>query len=231
VVKPLLPIDARRANEMRGHVRKRRTWEFIVDIGPDPGTGRRRQKSKSGFPAKKEAHSGLRAFLSDMEGGGDLNPARNVLNDYLCRWLEFQRARGIRSSTLDGYEGYVRREILPVIGALEVAKLKPDHVRAVLTRMQGRGLAAATIAQVRGLLGSALRQAAENGLIPASPVTAVKRPRIRRPELHWPTAAQLGALLRVSKGTIWEIPLLLAAVTGARRSEILGLCWEEIDLG
>lgn len=40
---------------MKGHVRKRRTWEFIVDIGPHPVTGGRRQKSKSGFPTKKEA--------------------------------------------------------------------------------------------------------------------------------------------------------------------------------
>ena len=38
---------------MQGHVRKRRTWEFIVDIGAHPVTGRRRQKNKSGF-ARRE---------------------------------------------------------------------------------------------------------------------------------------------------------------------------------
>lgn len=27
---------------MQGHARKRRTWEFIVDIGPHPVTGHRR---------------------------------------------------------------------------------------------------------------------------------------------------------------------------------------------
>jgi integrase len=31
-------------------------------------------------------------------------------------------------------------------------------------------------------------------------------------------------------GTIWEIPLLLSIATGARRSEILGLSWENVDL-
>ena len=40
---------------MRGHVRKRRSWEFIVDVGNHPLTGNRRQKSKCGFATKKQA--------------------------------------------------------------------------------------------------------------------------------------------------------------------------------
>ena len=215
---------------MRGHVRKRRTWEFIVDVGPHPVTGRRRQKSKSGFATKKEAESALHEFIRLVDGGGDPCPERLRLAESLVRWLGYQRARGVRSRTLESYEGYIRREIAPVIGGLEIARIQPGHVRAVLARMQKRGLSAATIAQARGVLGSALRQAVEEGLIPSNPVTAVKRPRIRRRELHWPTVPQLTALLLASAGTIWEIPLLLGMVTGARRSEILGLAWEDVDL-
>jgi integrase len=215
---------------MRGHVRKRRTWEFIVDIGRDPVTGRRRQKSKSGLALRKEAESALHEFIRYMEGGGDPLPQRIRLAAYLNRWLEYQRTRGIRPRTLYGCEGYIRREIVPLIGGLEVGKLRPGHVRAVLTQMQRRGLAAATIAQVRGILGSALRQAVQDGLITANPVTSVKPPTVRRRELHWPTAAQLAELLQAAKGTVWEVPVLLAAVTGARRSEKLGITWEDVDL-
>ena len=148
---------------------------------------------------------------------------------HLRRWIDYQRARWIRTRTLEVYEGYFRREIVPVIGGLEIAKLKPGHVRAVLAGMQWRGLSAATITQARGALGSALRQAVEDGLIPANPVAAVKRPKQRRPELHWPTPDQLSALTEASKNTLWEIPVLLAAVTGARRSEILGISWDDVD--
>ena len=215
---------------MRGHVRKRRTWEFIVDIGPHPVTGKRRQKSKSGFATKKKAESALHEFIRHVEGGGDPCPERIRLVEYLTRWIGYQRARGVRSLTLESYEGYIRREIAPVIGGLELARIRSGHVRAVLIRMQQRGLSAATIAQVRGVLGSALRQAVEEGLIRANPVAAVKRPRIRRREFHWPTPQQLTALIEASTGTIWEIPLLLSIATGARRSEILGLAWEDLDL-
>jgi hypothetical protein len=123
---------------MQGHVRKRRTWEFIVDIGRHPITGKRRQKSKSGFATKKEAESALHEFIRYVEGGGDPCPERMALGAYLGRWLEYQRARGIRSRTLDGYEGYIRREILPSIGGLELGRIRPGHVRALLTRMQRR---------------------------------------------------------------------------------------------
>jgi integrase len=215
---------------MKGHLRKRRTWEFIVDIGPHPVSGKRCQKSKSGFATKKEAESALHEFIRHVEGGGDPCPERITLVEYLTRWIGYQRARGVRSLTVESYEGYIRREIAPLIGGLELARLRPGHVRAVLIRMQERGLSAATTAQVRGVLGSALRQAVEEGLIPANPVVAVKRPRIRRREFHWPTPQQLTALIDASSGTIWEIPLLLSVVTGARRSEILGLAWEDVDL-
>jgi Arm DNA-binding domain len=35
---------------MKGHVYKRgETWTFVVDVGRDPVTGKRKQKSKGGF--------------------------------------------------------------------------------------------------------------------------------------------------------------------------------------
>src|SRR6266511_5785122 len=125
---------------VQGHVRKRRSWEFIVDIGPHPVTGRRRQKSKGGFSTRREAESALHEFIRYIEGGGDPCPERISLADYLHRWLEYQRARGIRPRTLDGYEGYIRREIVPVIGGLELAKIRHGHIRAVLAQVQHRGL-------------------------------------------------------------------------------------------
>jgi integrase len=222
--------DPRQEVVMRGHVRKRRTWEYIVDIGPHPTTGRRRQKSKSGFATKKEAESALHEFIRYVEGGGDPSPERVRLGVYFGRWLDYQWARGLRARTLEGYEGYIRREIVPVIGGLELSKIRPSHVRAVLFRAQHRGLAPATIAQVRGVLGSALRQAVQDGLITANPVAAVKRPTLRRVEPHWPTSVELAALLEAARRTVWEIPILLATVTGARRSEILGISWVDIDL-
>jgi hypothetical protein len=72
----LSPIEPAKEATMQGHVRKRRTWEFIVDIGPHPLTVRRGQKSKSGFATRKDAESALHEFIRYIEGGGDPSPER-----------------------------------------------------------------------------------------------------------------------------------------------------------
>jgi hypothetical protein len=59
---------------MRGHVRKRRTWESVVDMGPHPTTRRRRQKSKSDSITEEER--GLHQFIRYVGGGGDPFPER-----------------------------------------------------------------------------------------------------------------------------------------------------------
>lgn len=42
------------ASKMKGTVKERgNTWSYIVDIGRDPITGKRRQKTKGGFSRKK----------------------------------------------------------------------------------------------------------------------------------------------------------------------------------
>jgi Arm DNA-binding domain len=97
--------------------------EFIVDVGHHPVTWRRRQKSKGGFASKKEAESALHEFIRHVEGGGDPCPERIELAAHLSRWLEYQRVRGTRARTLEAYEGYIRREIVPVIGRAALTRI------------------------------------------------------------------------------------------------------------
>ena len=54
--------------------------------------------------------------------------------------------------------------------------------------------------------------------------------RADRPQLVTPDARQLRALIEAARGTSWAIPVLLAATTGARRAEVLGLRWDHVDL-
>jgi integrase len=67
------------------------------------------------------------------------------------------------------------------------------------------------------------------GLLEANPATGVKRPKVRRPEMHTWSKEQLSAFLRGTRddrlGPLWH----MLALTGLRRGEALGLKWSDLD--
>jgi integrase len=62
------------------------------------------------------------------------------------------------------------------------------------------------------------------------PVTAIKRPRMARPDKAVPSPEQIKTLIELSRATEMEIPIIIGATTGLRRSETSGLLWPDIDL-
>jgi integrase len=93
-----------------------------------------------------------------------------------------------------------------------------------------RFLVPASVRQARAVLSASMRWAVEDGRLVVSPVSAVRPPKARRPELVIPDATQLSALLEAARGSTYEVPLVLAVATGMRRSEVLGVRWADVDL-
>lgn len=131
----------------------------------------------------------------------------------------------LRPTTARRYRGLLEADIWPVVGALELRKIRPGHVRAALETMQQRGLSARTVMQARAVLGVVMKQALMDGLIERNPVAAVPRPKPKQPNKKIPGPQQVRAFIVATKGDPWEVPMLLAATTGARRSEVLALSW------
>ena len=102
---------------MKGHVRKRgRKWCFVVDIGPDPLTGKRKQKWFSGYNTKRDAQRALAEKLTEIHRGDYIEPAQIPLGELLLDWLEQQVQPETSVSTFVTYSGIVRNHIIPSIG-------------------------------------------------------------------------------------------------------------------
>jgi integrase len=112
---------------------------------------------------------------------------------------------------------------------MRLDRVKPAHVRNVLDKASAT-LSARSVQHVRAVMSGLFATALEWELIAINPVKATKAVTAPRPELEVPTAEQTMALLEAAKGTQWATPLLLSIATGARRSEVLGLKWSEVDL-
>ena len=204
------------------------TWTYAADIGRDED-GRRIRRWKGGFRTKREAQAALNEFMHHVSLGGDPFPAKITVGQYVTTYLDHQSTR-TRPRTLIRYRSLLERYILPVVGRLELRRVKPAHVRAILDSMAQQGLSPRTRIQARAVVSSVLRQAIEDGLIETNAAQAVRPPKAERPRLKVPTPEELATLIRAARETPWEIPILLAATTGARRSEVLALRWADIDL-
>ncbi len=218
---------------MRGHVRRRgKSWCFVIDIGQDSKTGKRRQRWNSGHPTRKSAEEAMRRALGRLDVGDDPIPQAITLAEFVeQRWLPHLETQGKpRPSTRKRYASLLHRRVLPAIGSLRLDRVRPAHVQAVLDAATRGGSAPRTVAHLRAAVSSAFTMAVRWQLVVINPVRATTTPTPEAPRLVTPDVEQLRALADAAAGTPWAIPVVLATTTGARRGEILGLRWRDVDL-
>jgi integrase len=214
----------------QGSVRQRgRTWTVVFD---EPRAhGRRRQRSKGGFRTRKDAERYLREQLASLDARTYVAAHKLTVASYLTgHWLPAMHARGLRPSTLDRYESHVRCAIAPTLGGLPLQALTPTHLNKLYSHLRAAGRAPKTIRNVHGVLSKALADAERWGLMGRNPARLADVPAVTRPKLQVWSPDQTRAFLTTVAGDRLFAAWLLAATTGMRRGELLGLRWIDVDL-
>jgi integrase len=159
-----------------------------------------------------------------------------TLVEYLAEWMTSVRPT-LRESTWDSYAQVVQGHLVPGLGDLELSEITPKVLSSFYGKLlaSGRqdgkgGLSAGTARYCHIVLKKALSDAARWGEIDRNPCDLVSGPRPRRPEMRTWTAEQVKTFLtHVRDDRLWAA-WLLAATTGMRRGEVLGLRWTDLDL-
>lgn len=81
---------------MRGSVKKRATWGYVVDIGRDPFTGKRKQKSQDGFKREKDAQAALNKVLYEIDVQGYIEPSKEIFLLLLKVGLHLTMKNGLK---------------------------------------------------------------------------------------------------------------------------------------
>jgi integrase len=223
---------------MRGYVvRKGDRWYAVVYEGLDPVTGREKRSWHPAGTTRNEAEQLAARLAAEMNGRND--KVRSLtFGAYLTRqWLPGKKVT-LAESTWDGYRRKIDRHILPAIGHLRIRRLRAHHLEKLYDRMlhptdDRRPLAPKTVLEVHLIIRGGLKDAVTRGLVNRNVALAAHAPKLKAITKLEPqawTAQQLHGFLQAAAGHRLFPAFWLLAATGMRRSELLGLRWDDVDL-
>lgn len=211
-------------------------YSIIVDVGTD-ADGKRKQKRFTVRGSRADAEKKLRELLRSVDNGTYTDAGKLTLSQYLERWLREYATPSLSPRTTEGYESIIRQHLIPKLGRIPLANLKPEHIQQFYAdclssgRSDGTGgLNALTVRHFAMCLHRALTHAEKWGLLPRNPADAVDVPRYQRAEMRIMSEPDIEKLLDTARDTTYFPVFYMALFTGMRRSEYLALKWGDIDL-
>lgn len=217
---------------MRGSLREREPgrWELRVPLPPDPVSGVRRRRSASFTGTKRQAERELARLVAGADE--DRQPGtRATVAMLLDEWWDQKRGR-LSPTTAREYARLIERRLKPDLGQRRLETLSAADLDTYYLRLERKGLGPASIRQLHAVLSGAMRQAVKWRWLTTSPTRDVTPPRAARGAIRPPTPADARRLLELADAHSLEIGMFirLAAALGARRGEVCGLRWDDIDV-
>jgi len=225
-----------RVTTRKGTIRWQARWR-------EPGAGGKLRTAKRNFATQKAAKTYAARMAEERELRGVGDPHRHSTGEYLKRWLAHLRERGDHAPTT--LAGYQRHAAIAAhhIGHIPLAKLGAhdlDRLYATLRRRGSRlradgrpapALSPQGVLHVHRLLHTALGQARKWKLIAYNPASDATAPTVPFQQARGFTAAEIDRLLELARPD-QELTTMLALllITGLRRSELLGLAFDAVDL-
>jgi integrase len=215
---------------MRTKIRQR-SGRWYVSVVDDAGL----EQGHGGYRTKRDASAAAAALLTDAARGRYVAPGKLTVAGYLLgEWLPSRETADISPNSRDVEAIIVRAWIVPHLGEIQLQKLTArDLDRLYLTLRQrggrdGRPLRGKSVRNAHALLSKALKDAVRRGHLAVNPVLDPPARDDSVDRIAW-TRAETRAFLAVASddrlGAIWR----LALATGARRGELLGATWDNLD--
>jgi integrase len=218
-------------------VQRNDRFYVVAYDGLDPLTGKERRRWHPVGHDQDEAESVAARIDRDRAGAAPPRGGPVHLGEFLTdTWLPLKR-RHVRATTAYRYSWLVDRYINPDLGDVPLRRLRADHLDGLYDRLattagrHGTGLAPKTVHEVHMIVRSSLDLAVRRQLLDHNVAHATharrRRPTGVRPR-SW-TAQELADFLQAARSQRLYPALHVAAFTGMRRGEVVGLKWSDLD--
>lgn len=215
---------------MRGHIRKRGSkYTFVIDIGRDPVTKKRKQKRISGFTSEKKARKAMIDMISQLNKGEYVEPTNDTLGNYLDSWLSHKKKR-VAHSTYIHYQSYVLNHIKPALGHIRLFDLNARQIQQFYDSLLEEGsLSQRSMHHIHRILSNAIESGVRIGDIQRNVVKAAAPVKVRKKEMNYWNIETLNRFLEKTRVEDYYIAWYISAFTGMRQGEVLGLKWDCVD--
>ena len=216
---------------MRGHIvqRSKNSHSIKVSLGKYPATGKYKYQWVTVRGSKKDAEKRLAELLHQIDTGSYATPGKITVADYLHRWLAEYAKPNLSPRGYERYESISRVHLIPSLGKLPLAQLRPEHVQRHYNAMLDAGLLPRTVRYHHVILHKALQTAIKWGLLARNACDGVDVLRSQRNDMQIWNETELNTFLKAAQGTQYYALFYTALFTGMRRSELLALPWQDID--
>jgi integrase len=205
-------------------------WRLRVFTGSHPVTGNPLQATRTFRGTKKQADSALAEFVRDLSRGMVTTDTSTVA-EFLERWLD-NISPTKSTTTILGYRGKIKR-INEKLGHVQLSKLTAQRLDLAYREWLDEGLHPSSVHHLHAVLSAALNQAVKWSLVTAAVTKNASPPplRVRPKAIPAPDMVQRLIAGAERRGhPVLAAAIAVAATTGARRGELLGLRWPDVDL-
>lgn len=210
-------------------------YRVVLDVAPKGG--RRKQVTRT-FDTLADARTFVDETRSQVRRGDYVGSSNVTVPQLVERWLsttiETKVVAGeLRRVTADGYDRWLNpaRTFFADVLVTGVRHSDVEAFKAWCLQQGGRRggpLSARATSATLGALQRVFKLAVLDGLIQSNPCSEVKLSAARKPAAHW-TLDQLETFRKASDSDPLAVALRLV-LCGLRRSEVLGLTWQHVDL-
>lgn len=191
---------------------------LVYDYTDD--NGKRHYKSITA-ESKREVKQLVAEFLATRSETRSADNGNITVSDAIAKYIE-SKNNILSPSTLKAYNTILKHNLKSIM-PITLNRLQPSDIQFAIN-IESETNAPKTVRNINSLLKASIL------FVNPDFSYRVTLPQKEKPDIQIPTEEEMIKIFTAVKGKRIEIPIYLGAICGMRRSEIIALKWEDVDL-
>lgn len=188
--------------------------------------GRRKRQFVYGR-TNEEVRAKYSKEMADAVNGLPVMKNKITVEQFLNEWIG--KARKIRESTKLGYQGEIRKHIIPKIGNIRLSNLSVITIQQMMDRLIKEGVSPRTTRILKNILSKALREAEIQNLVKPNIMKYVElEPYVPKERKIW-SEENAKIFLETVRDHKYYFFFIMYITYGLRRGEAIAIRWDDID--